>query len=240
MKAYRMDFTMDSAYLDKAGRVRPGALLYFAQEAATEHCRLLGAEQTGNLFWAVIRIRTEIVRLPQKGETITLETWPLPTTRTAYPRVAMGYDREGNLLFAIHSLWVLMDKATRALVLPGKSGVTVEGWLQGNEPAAPGGITLKELNALGSRQVAQADLDENRHMNNTRYLDWVFEALPAQWASQTPRDFTVCYLNEARFGQELFLFWGQIAPNSVQFEGHRPKPEDSAKQERIFAVSVNY
>jgi len=240
MEAYQLKFTMDEAFLDSCGRVRPGALLYFAQEAAGAHCALMGANSLGNLFWAVIRHKVEINRLPQPGETVTVETWPMPTTRTAYPRACAGYDKDHNLLFSVHSLWVLMDKNTRAMVLPGKSGVGVPGIVKGCEPEAPSSILPRELPSAGVRQVTREDLDVNQHMNNTRYLDWAWETLPGEWREKTPREFTACYLNEARFGQEMALFLGQTAPETLQFECRRAKQDAPDKLERIFAVSVAF
>mgnify|MGYP002517044180 CR=1 FL=1 len=32
----------------------------------------------------------------EDNEDITVETWPMPTTRTAYPRATVGYDAQGN------------------------------------------------------------------------------------------------------------------------------------------------
>ena len=240
MESYKVQFTIEDRFLDKVGRVRPGALLYFAQEAAGAHCSLMGASNIGNLFWAVIRHRVPITRLPVAGETITVETWPMPTSRTAFPRVCFGYDKDGNELFAIYSLWVLMDMNTRAMVLPGKSCVDVPGIQKGYEPDAPGSILPKELPIASVRTVVQEDLDKNGHMNNTRYLDWVWELLPGQWWDKMPREFTVCYLSECRFGQEMFLSFGEIAPNTIQFEGRRAKTDHPEKTERVFAVNVSF
>ena len=59
MRPYKMQFTVTAGQADAAGQARPSALLYFAQEAAGAHCRLLGADRDAlsakNLFWAVIR-----------------------------------------------------------------------------------------------------------------------------------------------------------------------------------------
>ena len=240
MQSYKLKFTIEDSFLDRHGRTRPGALLYFAQQAAGDHCKCFGADQLDTLFWAVIRHRVEISRLPEKGETVTVETWPMPTSRTAYPRACFGYDQDGNVLFAVHSLWVLMDKTTRAMVLPGKSGVGVPGILKGCEPDAPGSILPKDLPSAGVRQVSTEDLDSNGHMNNTRYLDWAWELLPAEWATKTPRILTVCYLSESRLGQEMSLSWGETAPETLQFEFRRAKPENPEKKERVFAVSVKF
>ena len=87
----------------------------------------------------------------------------------------MGYDADGTLLFKVLSLWVLMDVKTRAMVLPGKSGIGVPGVVVGNEPATPRALPTKQTEHIQLRTVTTAQLDRNGHMNNTRYMDWVME-----------------------------------------------------------------
>ena len=142
---YRHTYQISDIHLDCFDRVKPSVLLYFAQDIAGKHAGLIGADwdtlNEKNLFWAIIRHHIQINRLPVSGETITLETWPMPTTRVAYPRATVGYDQAGNVLFRTAAVWVLMNSQTRAMVLPGKSGVTVDGILCGNELARPGSLT---------------------------------------------------------------------------------------------------
>ena len=88
---HEMTVAVEAMHTDCFGRAKPSALLYFIQQAAGEHCRLLGVDATfladKNLFWAVSRTRVEITRLPTDGERITVKTWPMPTSRVAYPRI---------------------------------------------------------------------------------------------------------------------------------------------------------
>ena len=99
--------------VDRYGRLRPAALLYLAQEMAGKHCDILGLTQetmaSKGLFWAVSRHKVRINRLPRSGEKILLQTWPMPTTRVAYPRALEARDEAGCVLFQVTSLWVLMD-----------------------------------------------------------------------------------------------------------------------------------
>ena len=127
---YRQQFHIDPTAVDCCGRLKPSTLLLFAQEVAGHHSDLLSLTYDGlaarGLFWAVIRNRVQVTRLPREGETITLETWPMPTTRTAYPRSTVAYDEQGNELFRSVSLWVLMDLNTRAMILPGFTDLDVD------------------------------------------------------------------------------------------------------------------
>ena len=58
------------------------------------------------------------------------------------------------------------------------------------------------------RTVRFSQLDRNGHMNNTRYLDWLADLLPSDFhASHKVQEFTLCYLNEAKEGEEISLHY---------------------------------
>lgn len=165
----------------------------------------------------------------------------MPTTRTAYPRSTVAYDAQGNELFRCISLWVLMDRENRTMVLPGKSGVDLEGTLRGLELAAPRSLAPRPLVNCRSRSVCFTDLDINGHMNNTRYLDWLMDLLPSNFhGSHEIKDFTLCYMNEAREGQSLDMTWELDETGALQVDIHRQKEADAADYDRIFAAKVEF
>jgi acyl-ACP thioesterase len=212
------------------------------QEVAGDHSTLLGTDRESlmrkNLFWAVIRHRVQITRLPGKNEKITVQTWPMPTTRTAYPRSTVAYDEQGNECFRGISLWVLMDAESRAMVLPGKSGVTVNGLLTGSELAAPGSMALQNAPLQMRRTVRYSDLDVNGHMNNCRYMDWVSDTLPGTFhASHRVSEFTVNYLSEARESEELRLQF-QLSDGPCLGVDALRNEGASAGHERVFSARV--
>jgi acyl-ACP thioesterase len=213
-------------------------LLLYAQEVAGHHSDLLSftydALADRGLFWAVIRNRVQITRLPREHEDITVETWPMPTTRTAYPRALLIRDREGNELLRLISLWVLMDLNSRTMILPGKSGVEVTGTLRGTELTMPRAIAAGTMERRVARTVLFSDVDRNGHMNNTRYLDWALDLLPGTFhKDRTLREMTVCYIAECREGQTLQLGWNLNEAGILQVDGTRDG-------ERIFAVQMQF
>ena len=239
---YAQNFQINDNVVDRYGRLMPSKILFFAQEVAGQHCNLLSVDYDTlaqkRMFWAVIRHRVQVTRLPLRGETIRVETWPMPTTRVAFPRSVVAYDEEGKECFRSISLWVLMDLDTRNMILPGKSGISVVGTLRGTELAAPNSLVPKSLNASLSRSVCFTDLDRNGHMNNTRYLDWIDDLLPSEFHRQHEiREFTVCYLSEAREGQELQLHWGFLEDNTMHVDAYR-QLED--KDERVFTARLTF
>ena len=236
---YQESFTVSQLHVDCHGKCKPSVLLYFAQEVAGNHCNTLVLEQPEHLFWALSRNKVQFTRIPELGETITLETWPLPATRVAYPRSTIAYDELGNEVFRAISLWVLMDKESRAMVLPGKSGVDVPGILRGTELTVPHSILPVPLQNRSQRQVRYTDLDQNKHMNNTRYLDWVEDLLPsAFFEAHSLRELTLCYLNEALEGQTLSLNWELLEGPCLQVEALRQVEKSEEKSERVFSCQL--
>ena len=237
---YRKNFSIGTADADCFGRLKPSALLSMIQEAAGWQCHDLGFgwEQLASqgLFWAVTRHHVQISRLPRVETTVCVETWPGITSRVAYPRSSIGYDRDGNELFRVMSLWVLMDLNSRNLVLPGKSGIIVDGTVRGGELAVPGSLAPVQLNSTIQRQVVFTELDRNGHMSNTRYLDWTADLLPSRFHQDHPiRDFTVCYLSEAREGERVDLHYELSPEGQLRVEATR-----ASQTHRIFAVRAAF
>lgn len=238
---YRKMYTVPSAECDKYGNWTLSALLHQVQEVSGAHCDALGLSRSclaeKGLFWAVLRHRVVIDRLPERGEILTLQTWPMPQTRTAYPRGVRAVDREGNVLFQTASLWVLMDIQSRAMVLPGKSGITVPG------EDVPGALSLPQSVHPGitDRQilwtVRAADLDQNGHVNNASYVAHT-EKL---WQEEkTPKELTLCYLAENRLGQQITLSYGWDENGRFAVDGSRPRTDDPTRKERVYTAAIQF
>ena len=242
-QTYCQTFPITAMDVDCFGRAKTSTLLYFAQETAGGHCLQLALDwdtlAKRRLFWAVSRYKLQITRLPVLGETVTVKTWPMPTTRAAFPRATAGYDEKGNELFRAVGLWVLMDMDKRSMVLPGKSGVDLTGTLIGNELALPNSLIPRQTEQSVLRQVGYSELDRNRHMNNTRYLDWVNDLLPATFHEEhTAKEMTLCYLSEALEHEQIRLNWHLNEDCVLCVDAYRQTGESTEKQNRIFAAEI--
>ena len=238
---YQQDFYINDSCVDRYGRLKPSMILFYAQEIAGQHCKELALDYAAleekRLFWAVTRHRVQVNRTPMRGETIHVETWPMPTTKVAYPRSIVAYDEQGHEVFRAISIWVLMNLDTRNMILPGKSGIIVSGTLRGTELAAPRSLLPVVMKNHDSRTVRYTDLDRNGHMNNTRYFDWIDDLIPSDYHSAHPvKEFTICYHSEAREGQTLNMNWEIMDGPSVQVDATRKDGSDS--ENRVFSAKV--
>lgn len=233
--------TIQDCDVNQNGVLKLSALLRYVQEVSGGHSDRLGftwdALAEKGLFWAVLRHKAVIHRLPNAGETIHLQTWPMPATRSAYPRAVQATDSQGNVLFETVSLWVLMNIQTRAMVLPGKSGVDVPGILRGIEISTPGSVPPGAYTQSVLWKVDVDDLDINGHVNNAKYLDHTENLIDN--TSLNIREMTVCYLAETLLGQEITLNWSFTEDGILSVDGVRSRTDVHSGTERVFAVKLS-
>jgi len=239
---YEKEYRLTDMQTDAFGRAKPSALLSFAQDIAGAHAARLSDNweqlQEKHLFWAVTRHYLEVFSLPKVGHTILRRTWPMVTTRVAYPRAVEGYGTDGTKLFRMVSLWVLMDTEKRSLVLPGRGGLRIDGCNRGCEAPLPVSLAPAAYESIASRTVQYSELDRNGHMNNTRYLDWINDLLPLHFhKTHEIQSCTVCYLQELLPGDACSLRWQMDETGLLRLDGVL---SDSTQEKRIFAAQVQF
>ena len=183
MKIYRDEFVLRTCNCDFQGAWRPSAILTAMQEAAGMHSELLGCGREPllkqNAVWVLTRSEVQMDRYPVVGETICVETFPMPNRRWFFPRYYIFKTDEGEVLGKASTLWVLLDPATRKMLPPG--GVT-DRIPDNSDLTPPMGMPATVEAVEGEMQIfsrvpAYTDLDVNQHVNNTRYADWACDAL---------------------------------------------------------------
>lgn len=203
-KSYTETFALRTGQCDMQGQWKPGAILDAMQETATVHCNRLGLSRAATdamgIVWVLSRSSVSLERAPRLGETVSVETWPLPPRHLFFPRANAFRDAAGEVIGGAMSLWVLMDVRTRAIV--GSDAVLAR--LPKNDDM-PAGIPLGAVRPLAGEAVEEtlcppySDFDLNGHVNNTRYLDWTCSALGhAAMAERRVRRFSICYEREVR------------------------------------------
>lgn len=159
----------------------------------------------------------------------------------AYPRSVIAYDCKGNEIFRSISLWVLMNTETRAMILPKASGVEVMGLTRGLELDIPGSLFPAPLSSTEPRKVRYSDLDKNGHMNNSRYLGWAQDLLPGSFHREHPlKELVLCYLSEAREGENLDLTYELSDGPELRVDIHRNRDGNTGKPQRVCAIHAQY
>ena len=213
------------------------------QDAAHTQAGLLGwgyRQLAGmNRLWALLRVRVIIERMPEWDTQVVMETWPKGMKNLFASRDFMLMDPEGNLLVRGTSLWAVLDADTRRPVKPDLGENVPDGDWRNAIEAVPSKIAWPgELTRVRSIRVGYNHLDMNRHVNNTRYLEWAQNEFDAEVMDQRrPGEAEINFLNEVVHDEELEVLRpvsGFLAP--VQSAYIRK----AADQLPVYALTVKY
>ncbi len=188
--------------------------MQFFQEAAGNHALHLAAGydqlQQKNLFWALSRITVEIDRMPEWGETIEIETWPCALEGLFFRRDFIVRGNGGEPLVRGVSGWILVHTETMrpqrfsalGLTLPDNAGK----YALDHFPDRLNGQTGE---TIFQKKILYNEIDMNRHVNNTRYLDWVMDCFSYDHFTQfSLNSFSLEFLTETRWGDDIELHSG--------------------------------
>lgn len=218
---HRETYTVRTYEIDHRKRMTVPALVRLMQEAAMQQVMQLRVSvwdlEPEGISWVMMRLQMEIDRLPLLGETITVKTGPTGLERVLTYRNFWVYDAEGQLIAQAVTHWVLMDTSTRRLR-------PVPDWIinrfsefiptthDGLQPSRHKLPMLTQADHRKSFRVRWHDLDFNNHLNNTYYILYLLEGLPAEWLSdhQLTR-LDIAYKAEVRMEESFEIHMQQLA-----------------------------
>ena len=203
---YQMKMKIPFDMADMNGHIKlPDVILLSLQVSGMQSIELGVSDKTiledHNLVWIITDYDIEVVRLPRFAEEITIETEALSYNRLFCYRRFTIYDEEGRELIHMIATFVLMDRDSRKvhavepeIVAPYQSDF---------DKKLIRGPKYESLDEPFSKDyhVRFYDLDMNGHVNNSKYLDWIFEVMGADFLTQyIPKRINLKYVKEVRPG----------------------------------------
>lgn len=206
---FEREYRISYSDTDIKRRLRLSRLFTLLQEAATDHATLLGAgrEQTldRGILWIVTLQQAVIHRMPVYDEPIRIVTWPGKTKFILFPRYYRITGAQGSALIEASSLWALMDQTTRKAAFPEQHGITVPNVVTGTEIPLPSVPRIQPSEITGTFTVPYSYIDQNGHMNNTRYFDLAEDHMPADLRGKTLCNVSTEYSREAMLDETITL-----------------------------------
>ena len=203
---YQMKMKIPFDMADMNGHIKlPDVILLSLQVSGMQSIELGVSDKTileeHNLVWIITDYDIEVVRLPRFAEEITIETEALSYNRLFCYRRFTIYDETGQELIHMMATFVLMDRDSRKvhavepeIVAPYQSDFDKK-LIRGPKYANLEEPVSKDYH------VRFYDLDMNGHVNNSKYLDWIFEVMGADFLTQyIPKKINLKYVKEVRPG----------------------------------------
>ena len=200
---FRTDLIADIHDVDHNGIVRASSLMRYIQSAAQTQLTLNGMsyDELKDMKRAFIlsRIKLEFTEPVRAYEPITAITYPCESRGYSFLR-CYALEKNGRTIGRAVSMWALIDTDTRALV-------KVNDFELGLDTHEPHSLALTRftmptaIREVGTYTVNYGDLDQNCHMNNTRYPDMYSNFLPLD--GMRIRSISINYKNEAPRGARL-------------------------------------
>lgn len=215
---------------DKNMSLKPYAFMNIAQEMANIHASMIGFGYDdlikGDLAWVLSRFKARFFRSPKWREETNRQTWHKGGEGLFFLRDFEVKDREGELLIAATSYWVIINTETRKI----QRADHIEGFEGSNAinpkiaPAGEAGkITAPENIMLSSsHKVGLSDLDINGHTNNAKYIEWAMDAIDTSITLNREIDeFQINFNLESRLDDTIELYSAEIDHDRVYVEGKR-------------------
>lgn len=229
-------FIIRSNEIDYQGQATLPALVGCLQEAAWENTTKLGISMYDlleqGLTWILQRIRLEMFRYPKHHDKITVETWASGRERVFMHRDFRIYSAERELLGQATSVWLVMDVVKRQLVSVPDFITAVE-IVPGQEPLPFAKGKLPQLQAAQYEQQIQVrwhDIDLNRHVTNTRYLQWALDTLPLELLEQhSLKELDIIFKAESVLGDTVTSEAAALAEQDRVYM-HKLTSRDSGKE----------
>ena len=225
---YTQTYTICRHDGDHHGNAKPGALLRYGQQIATMHAEAAGLNDelyaATHTAYVLAKLALHIDRTPRVDETLTVITRPERCKRAVNKRITFFYDAAGQQVAVLDSRWVLIDTDKR-LILRKHPEAFNDCWAED----VPFELPMKMVKAApedcapaGEYTATYSRCDMNGHMNNTRYVDILCDALPWNvWDEGEVRDLKVYYHREVPRGASFALLQAQTGEKQYYFCGQR-------------------
>ena len=205
MEYYSRDIEVDVHEVDFNGVARASSLLRYVQTAAqyqlTDNGMSYDQLKEKKRGFILSKIKMEFTDVARAYEPLTAVTFPCESRGYSFLR-CYKLLKDGRTIARAVSVWAMVDTDTHALVKVSDFDLA----LTTHEPLNMA-LTRIEMKEVGRYTVSYGMLDQNNHMNNTRYPDIYATFLPME--KMRMAEMTINYANEAPAGDTLSVYRGE-------------------------------
>ncbi|MGT2784034.1 acyl-ACP thioesterase domain-containing protein [Streptococcus merionis] len=225
---YQEDYTISFELSDTNGNLKLPPFLSVLLEVSGHHSAQLGRSDVYVLenygyVWIVTDYEFDIVRLPKFSEKVVIRTEAISYNKLICHRRFEVLDDKEDLLIRVESYFALMDLENRKIVVVPDD--LLEPYQSEKVKKIARGAKYPSLEEpeRSSYHVRYLDIDMNGHVNNSKYLDWMYDVLGYAFLKQhVPSHIHLKYSREVSPGGDIsseFVRDGLVSHHQICSDG---------------------
>ena len=210
MSKYWKEFTIPYYDTDREGYIKPENILAYMAETSNWHSDSLHVgfrelSKNGHA-WMLLRWEAEILKYPRAKDRVRIGTWTSGFDRFYATREFVLTSQEGDLLARATTKWFFLDiDRRRPKRIPEEIQKSYSFVEEFNFPEFGAMKELEgDMKESGPFRVRRSDIDNNDHVNNIRYIEWIQEGLDGEvYQDMRIRRLGMVYKKEVLFGDSF-------------------------------------
>ncbi len=210
MSKFKKEYLVPYFNTDKNGYLRFPNILAYMAETSSWHSDSIGAgiEELvkRNIGWMLNRWEVKVNKYPRAKDSIFITTWTSGFNKFYATREFTMEDKEGNIFALATTQWILIDmNRKRPIRIPVDF---IEKYKRIEEfnfsEFTDFNIIVDDIEESSNFTVRRSDIDNNNHVNNIKYVDWIIEDMKIQtYENETIEEFSIIYKKEILEGSEI-------------------------------------
>ena len=201
------------------GSVKPSALQRYFQQIALEDISQQGASyqelRNRSMAFVITKLRMDFYETIKSGDQLLLRTYPYKVEGVTFFRAFELWNGK-DLVCNADSRWVLINYQKRTILRPTDLPYVIEEAAPTSDfGSIPRRISQTEVEHTANRRVLLTELDENRHLNNCCYSDYLLDHAPVDVCNTSIKAMCVLFEHEAYLGDGIELRYQKSAEGLV-------------------------
>lgn len=221
MKKITENIQVNEIYCDYNSKMKVSQIFLVMQQFAEKGANKLGMSRESMIkkhqTFVLSRMTLQINELPKLYETLEITTWPKKEIKLFYIRDFL-FKKQENIIMRASSVWAIIDLNTRKIIRQQASIHPLD------EKKADVALTYmpprikmpEQTEKIGQVIATYSMTDPNGHINNIRYIEWVYDYLPREVIEfDNPYIIDINYINEVYYKDEISIEMGKQDDKTV-------------------------
>lgn len=209
-KIFNKEYEINYHDVDTNLNCKLTSIINFICDVGTRQSESIGGGmeycKKNNCAWVFYKYDINMYRYPKFGETISLTTQAIGFKRFYGLRKYYIKDSQGILIGEALALFFLIDIEKRRPMRIQKEQYEFYGVDHDLEIdiSMEDIERVKEEQFIKEFQIRYSDIDSNKHVNNSKYIEWAIEAIPLEFIQQYElKKIKVLFAKETTYGKTI-------------------------------------